>query len=218
MEAAVEEARVDSVSIVDTLGVGSPVAVEHLVGLMKTWVDVPIELHMHDDFGLAYANTLAGIEAGGQVVHTTINGIGKMPATEDAVTSLRILYGLDVGVKYGKTYQVCRSIREIGNWSISPFRPITGELAFGYDSDARIDENRSQKAPFLPEFIGHRYDIVITGRTGLKGIDLCLKKTGKKATEKQTNQMLRMVKDQWEKTRRALTEQEFETIVNKVIR
>jgi len=217
VKAAVEEAKVDSVSIVDTLGVGSPVAVKHLVGLIKTWVDVPIELHMHDDFGLAYANTLAGIEAGGQVVHTTINGIGKMPATEDAVTSLRILYGLDAGVKYSKTYEVCRSIREIGNWSIGPFRPITGELAFGYDSDARIDENRSQKAPFLPEFIGHHYDIVITGRTGLKGIDLRLNKTGKKATEEQANQMLQMVKAQWVKNRRALTEQEFEAIVNKVI-
>jgi isopropylmalate/homocitrate/citramalate synthase len=217
LKAAVEQAKVDSVSIVDTLGVGSPVAVAHLVEQIRSWVEAPIELHMHDDFGLAYANTLAGVEAGGQIVHATINGIGKMPATEDLVTSLRILYGVDVGVKYGKTFEVCRSIREIGNWTISPFRPITGELAFGYDSDVRIDENRSQKAPFLPEFIGHNYEIVISGRTGPEGVKLRLKKAGKKATEKQVDQILQLVKEKWKKIRRALADDEFEAIVQKVI-
>jgi len=218
LKAAVGEAKVDSVSIVDTLGVGSPAGIAHMVKLIKKWVKSPIELHMHDDFGLAFANCLAGIGAGAEIVQTTINGIGKMPATEDLITSLRILYDLDLGVKYGKVYETTKTIREIGNWTVSPYRPISGELAFGYDSDTRIDENRSQRAPFLPEFIGNKYRIVLSGRTGPQGIRIRLNEIGKTATDEQVIEIMSMIKRIWEKERRTLNDGEFKAIVEKVIK
>jgi len=211
------EAKADTVSIVDTLGIASPAGVQHLVMLIKSWVKVPVELHMHDDFGLAYANTLAGIGAGAEIAQTTVNGIGKMPATEDAITSLRILYGFDVGIKYSRLYETCKSISEIGRWTISPFRPISGELAFGYDSDGRIDENRSQKAPFLPEFIGHRYHILINKRTGPEGIRSRLKELAKTASDAQIGRITSELKTIWEKTRQNVTDRDFEATVKRVL-
>jgi isopropylmalate/homocitrate/citramalate synthase len=210
-------AKADTVSIVDTLGVGSPAGIQHLVKLIRNWVKVPVELHMHDDFGLAYANTLAGVEAGAEVAQTTINGIGKMAATEDVITSLRILYGLDTGVKYDRLYGVSKSAREIGRWTISPYRPISGELAFGYDTDGRIDENRSQRAPFLPEFIGHRYRILVNKRTGPKGIASRVEELGRTATDAQIERIMAELAKTWEKTGQNVNDQEFEAAVKRVL-
>lgn len=210
-------AKADTVSIVDTLGVGSPAGVRHLVGLIKSWVRVPVELHMHDDFGLAYANTLAGIGVGAEIAQTTINGIGKMAATEDVITSLRILYGFDLRIKYDRLYNICKSIRDTGRWTTSPFKPISGELAFGYDSDGRIDENRTQKAPFLPEFIGHRYRILINKRTGPEGIRTRVKELGKTASDAQIERITSELKMISEKTRHNVTDQEFEATVKQVL-
>ncbi len=217
MKAAVKEGRVDTMSIIDTLGVGSPYGIASMVRLIRQWVDVPIELHMHNDFSLATANTLAGIENGAVVAHTTINGIGKMPATEDILTCLRILYGVDCGVRYGDLFACCNRIREIGKWELDPFRPIMGRYAFGYDSDERLDENRSQKAPFLPEFIGNQYQLIVSGRTGPEGIRWNLRKLGKEATEAQVKRIAAEVAEAWKKKRTVLGDEEFKAIVDKIL-
>ena len=217
LKAAIEEAKVDTVSIVDTLGVGSPAGIAYMVKLVKKWVDVPIELHPHDDCGLAYANALAGVGAGAQVLHTTVDGIGKMPATQDIVVSLRVLYGLEFKIKYNKIFQTCKFVRETGNWSIDPFRPMSGELAFGYDSDVRIDESRSQRAPFLPEFIGHQYQILLNDKTGPEGIRWRLKELNREASDEEVNRILSEVKTMWKNRRQALSNEEFESIVKEVL-
>jgi isopropylmalate/homocitrate/citramalate synthase len=214
---AAVQAKTDSVSIVDTLGVVSPAGVAYLVELIKSWVDVPIELHMHDDFGLAYANTIAGMGVGAQVAQTTVNGIGRMAATEDVMTTLRILYGQDLGFKYEKIYETCKTIRETGKWSISPYKPISGALAFAYDSDGRIDENKSQRAPFLPEFIGHKYQILLNQKTGPQGIRSRLTELGKSATDEQVGKILTLVKERATQTGQNLSDNEYTTIVKQVI-
>ncbi len=217
LKRAVKEARIDTVSIIDTLGVGSPYGIAAMVRMIRQWVDVPIELHMHNDFGLANANALAGIENGASVVHTTINGIGKMPATEDMLTCLRILYGVECGVKYGDLFNCCNRIREIGKWELDVYRPIIGKYAFGYDSDERLNENRSQKAPFLPEFIGNQYQLIVSGRTGSEGIRWNLKRLGKEATEEQIKCISAKVAEEWKKKARALRDEEFKSIVEGII-
>jgi len=216
LKAAVH-AKTDSVSIVDTLGVISPAGVTYLVELIKSWIDVPIEVHMHDDFGLAYANTIAGMGAGAQVAHTTVNGIGRMAATEDVMTSLRILYGKDLGFKYEKIYETCETIRETGEWSTSPYKPISGALAFAYDSDGRIDENKSQRAPFLPEFIGHRYHILLNQKTGIQGIRSRLIELEKSASDQQVEKILALVKERSTRKGQNLSEAEFTAIVAQII-
>ncbi len=45
---------------------------------MREWLkEVPIEIHCHNDFGLALANTLASIASGASVISSTINGLGE---------------------------------------------------------------------------------------------------------------------------------------------
>lgn len=208
--------NVDSITIVDTLGVASPRGIRHLVQLVRSWVDTPIGLHMHNDFSLATANILAGIENGVQAIHTTINGIGKMAPTESLIPILHILYGIEFSVKYSGIYQACKDIRQIGGWDISPYDPIFGDLAFAYDSDHRLEENRSQKAPFLPEFIGHRYRVLLNANTGPIGMKYRLHDLKKEATDEQVERILAKVKEHLAKSGK-VSDEEFEDIVDRVL-
>lgn len=213
---AAAEIKVDSITIVDTLGVASPRGISYLVELIKDWVDIPIGLHMHNDFNLASANNLAGIEKGAKTIHTTINGIGKMATTEGLITILHILYGIPFNIKYNDIYKSCEEIRKIGGWDISPYEPTTGDLAFAYDSDHRLEENKSQKAPFLPEFIGHKYKIILNDNTGPIGIKCCLQELNKETTDDQVDRILTKVKSYWAKSGK-ISDKQFEDIVKSVI-
>ena len=66
---------VDRLRIVDTTGCASPQAITYIVGEIRSVAPkLPLEIHCHNDFGLACANTLAGVAAGADYVSTTING------------------------------------------------------------------------------------------------------------------------------------------------
>jgi 2-isopropylmalate synthase len=74
---AVVEAGADRVDVPDTVGYATPEFISHLVQVIKKQIDIPISLHCHNDFGLAVANSIAGINAGAACAHVTVNGLGE---------------------------------------------------------------------------------------------------------------------------------------------
>ncbi len=72
-----QEAPPDSVGVVDTMGCVLPEAMKYLVRLVKSITKLPVEVHTHNDFGMAVATELAGVEAGAEVVHSCANGLGR---------------------------------------------------------------------------------------------------------------------------------------------
>ncbi|MBV8906569.1 MAG: 2-isopropylmalate synthase, partial [Acidobacteriia bacterium] len=72
----VQDAPPDSIGVVDTMGCALPEAIKHMVRLVKSWTNLPVEVHTHNDFGMAVATELAGVEAGAEVVHSCANGLG----------------------------------------------------------------------------------------------------------------------------------------------
>ena len=81
----VEEGKADHVAIVDTRGSAYPPAFAWLVSQVRKWVKVPVEVHCHNNWGVATAATLAGVTAGAQVVHTCINGMGGNAALDEII-------------------------------------------------------------------------------------------------------------------------------------
>ncbi|MEM4863483.1 MAG: hypothetical protein QW706_09970, partial [Candidatus Nezhaarchaeales archaeon] len=59
----------DSLTIADTFGVASPFAMEYLTKQVKSLTKKPVEVHPHNDFGLAVANALAAVASGASAVH-----------------------------------------------------------------------------------------------------------------------------------------------------
>ena len=77
-DALASAGTVDRLRVVDTTGCASPDGISYLVSRLRTAVpSLPLEIHCHDDFGLAVANTLAGVHAGADFVSTTMNGPGR---------------------------------------------------------------------------------------------------------------------------------------------
>ena len=92
-----KEGHMDSLAVVDTLGVLAPHSCSYLIKKIKSVIDKPLEVHFHDDFGLGAANTLMALTAGADVAHTTITGIGERAgnaAYEDVALALLTMYGV----------------------------------------------------------------------------------------------------------------------------
>lgn len=108
------DAGVDRVVVYDGNGCALPLAFKETVAFTKNIVkDIPIEVHTHNDLGLAVATTLAGIEGGAEVVDVVFNGLGDRAgnaATEEIIMALEILYGFNLKLKLDKIMEVSQLI------------------------------------------------------------------------------------------------------------
>ena len=77
LNTVISQGHVDRIRVVDTVGSCLPQAIAYIVRWMIRVTKLPVEVHCHDDFGMATANTLAGIAAGASVASTTLNGMGE---------------------------------------------------------------------------------------------------------------------------------------------
>ncbi|XTZ12529.1 MAG: homoaconitate hydratase, partial [cyanobacterium endosymbiont of Rhopalodia inflata] len=79
----------------DTVGILNPITTTKKVGNLVKELSIPVEMHTHNDFGLATANALAGLQAGATSVNTTVNGLGERAgnaALEEIIMALKHLY------------------------------------------------------------------------------------------------------------------------------
>ena len=98
---AAEDAGADRINIPDTVGVMIPQTMRKFIEEVKTSVKVPLSVHCHNDFGMAVANSLAGVEAGAAQVHVAVNGLGERAgnaALEEVVMALHLIYKRKTGV------------------------------------------------------------------------------------------------------------------------
>ncbi|MDO8627048.1 MAG: hypothetical protein Q7K42_01155, partial [Candidatus Diapherotrites archaeon] len=69
--------KADRISIVDTVGTMTPSKFHELVKFVIKKSGKDLNVHCHNDFGLATANSLAAFEAGAKLSDVTINGLGE---------------------------------------------------------------------------------------------------------------------------------------------
>ena len=80
----VVDAGASSIGLADTIGVAVPTEVSVLVGLVRSNVEVPIGVHLHDTRGLAIANAIAAIEHGAVRLDASVGGLGGCPFAPNA--------------------------------------------------------------------------------------------------------------------------------------
>lgn len=71
------KAGVDMVRIADTVGVLTPNRTRDIIKLIKDNSDIKIELHIHNDLGMAVANSIVGAKTGADYIDCTLFGIGE---------------------------------------------------------------------------------------------------------------------------------------------
>ena len=105
--------------------------------LKGAFPDTPLELHLHDDRGLALANGLSGIEAGADWIAATINGIGERCGIVDTLqllVNLR-LEGRLPAAPDGQALVAARDlVAAATGLPVGPQRAVTGAYAFTHTS------------------------------------------------------------------------------------
>jgi 2-isopropylmalate synthase len=221
---AVEEAGADIINIPDTVGVMIPSAMRALTKEVYNAVGIPIDIHCHNDFGLAVANSLAAVEAGAREVQCTINGLGERAGNadlEEIVMSLVSIYGVETNIDTKYLYETSKLVERLTGIRVPPNFPIVGENAFSHESGIHTHGVLSKAETFepgimTPEMVGHRRRIVSGKHAGTHGISAMLEDMGFKVTKDQLMEITMRVKDLGDKGKR-VTDADLQAIAEAVV-
>jgi 2-isopropylmalate synthase len=133
------EGGATAVVLGDTSGCMVPAEYGDLVHRVRSWLpdDVVLSTHCHDDFGLAVANALAGIEAGADEVQATLAGIGERAGNTalEELAAVLLYKGKQLGVSTGiKTEQLFSAYQVLADTIALP--PARAKAVFGTNAFA----------------------------------------------------------------------------------
>ena len=215
---------VDRLRVVDTTGCALPAAVTHIIGQIREVAPkLPLEIHCHNDFGLACANTLAGIVAGADYASTTINGLGERSgnaATEEVAMALEVLYGVSTGLDLTKLTQVSRLVADLSGVRTQVNKAVVGESAFRHESGmvvAGLLQDPFTAEAYEPGIVGQRRQILLGKKSGLVSIAHKVKELALPVPEQNFPEMLNRVKQLAVSKHRALTDDEFKTLATELM-
>ncbi|UZE91780.1 MAG: 2-isopropylmalate synthase [Methanosarcinales archaeon] len=206
----VEKAGADIINVPDTVGVMVPSAMHKFISEIHGAVKIPIDVHCHNDFGLAVANTLAAVEAGAQQVQVTINGLGERAGNaslEETVMSLHSIYGVKTNIKAKYLVETSRLVERLSGIHIPPNTPVVGENAFSHESGIHTHGVLRRAETFepgvmTPEMVGHRRRIVVGKHAGKHAVKKALHEAGVKPTDVQLDEIMQRIKDLGDKGKR----------------
>jgi methanogen homocitrate synthase len=223
---------VDSITIVDTFGVASPFAMRYLTNLVKSFSGRPLEVHAHNDFGLAVANTLVAVASGATAVHVTVNGIGERAGNaplEETVVALELLLGVRTGVRLDRLYELSKLVESLSGVRLPPHKPVVGDGPYSVESGLLADwwlEVRDLRPtdvfPILPELVGRKQgvSVVLGKKSGRANVVEALRSLGidpAKVGGEHLARILQEVKFYSTLKKGPLTREEFSAIVRKVL-
>jgi 2-isopropylmalate synthase len=198
---AAEKAGADRINIPDTVGIMIPTTMQELIKDVTSVVTIPISVHCHNDFGMAVANSLAGVEAGASQIHVAVNGLGERAgnaALEEVAVALELIYKKKTRINHSQLYETSRLIAKLTGMQIQANKAIVGENAFSHESGIHtrgVTVAPSTFEPIQPEFVGRKRKLVAGKLAGTSGIRAELEDSGLHPTNEQLAEVVRTVKD-----------------------
>jgi len=170
------KAGADRISFADTLGIMQPHTMfERMRMLRKKLLPCKIDLHCHDDYGLALANAMAGIRAGANCIHTTVNGMGERTGIPDLAETILSFHNLEGTQKFSiqPLMELSGYLEKVSGFFLSPNKPITGQNAFSHKSGVHTNgilKDPRTYEPFDPSILGRERKIIIDKYTGKRAV------------------------------------------------
>jgi len=200
---AVEDAGVDIINIPDTVGIATPFKFYDLVKELRDHLKVPIDVHCHNDFGLATANTYAAVLAGADEVQVTVNGIGERAgnaALAEVIMILHSLEGIKTNIKTEYLVETSKLVERLSGIRMPPNTPIVGDNAFSHESGIHAHGVIKDAATFepgviTPEMVGHKRRIVIGKHAGRHQIKKILEDAGYVVGEERLTKIVEKIKE-----------------------
>jgi homocitrate synthase NifV len=205
----------------DTVGILGPMEVFTQIQQLRQQVDLPIEIHCHNDFGMATANTFAALQAGATFLGATILGLGERAgnaALEEIILGLKQVYGHPIPYTLGKLKETCHYVAQAAGQVISPAKPIVGANIFTHESGIHVHGVLKDSAlyeAFDPALIGLERRIVLGKHSGTAAVLYKLNALGLGVDEAFAAQLLPEVRALTITLKRPPTDQEILALVKK---
>ncbi len=203
----------------DTVGLLDPFTTYDKVQKLVQALTIPVEMHTHNDLGLATANALAGVRAGATSVNTTVNGLGERAgnaALEEVVMAMKHLYGLKTGLKTQHLLELSRFVAKTVNCAVPPWKAIVGDNTFAHESGIHahgVLQNPSTYEPFDPSEVGRQRSLVVGKHSGRHLINQVLSTQGIHLDTDRSQSVLATVRDRATTLKRSLTVDELLSVV-----
>lgn len=204
----------------DTVGILDPFATYEAVSALKEKVSIPIEIHTHNDFGLATANALAAVRAGAVYINTTVNGIGERAgnaALEEIAMALKHLEGFHLPVKTENLVSLCHQVATVSGRPVPPGKAIVGRNVFAHESGIHADgilKHPLTYEPFPPEEVGLTRTLVVGKHTGSHLLRERFGELGIHLTGREAAEILQTVRRIAARKKRPLEDDELVKIYN----
>lgn len=168
----------------DTLGVLEPFGVFERIAALRAVSDIEIEMHAHDDLGMATANTLAAVCAGATHVNTTVNGLGERAgnaALEEVVLGLRQCHGIETGVDLRAFPAVSEKVAAAAGRPVPWQKSVVGEGVFTHEAGIHVDgllKDPDNYQGFAPELVGRSHRLVLGKHSGGRAVQAVFGRLG----------------------------------------
>lgn len=224
MVEAADDAGADIFNIPDTVGIATPGEMHRLVSTVGDATAVPLDVHCHDDFNLAVANTVASVTAGAEEVQVAVNGIGERAGNADLASVAMILTSLldvDHDLDTERLYETSRLVERLTGVQIPPTMPVVGDNAFSHESGIHahgvIEESQTfEPGVMTPEMVGHKRRLVLGKHVGRHAVREILETAGLEPSDDQVGEITERVKNIGDKGKR-VTEADLYAIAGAVM-
>jgi len=199
----------------DTLGLLDPFSTYEKIRFLRDRVDLDLEIHTHNDLGMATANALAGIRAGARFVNTTVNGLGERAgnaALEEVVMALKHANGIDLHMDTRRFVEISRFVGQASHRPVPEWKAVVGERVFSHESGLHADgviKNPCNYEGFDPAEVGLSRYLVLGKHSGSQGLVHRLQELGIRATRQQADSLLPSVRRLSQQRKRPLSDHEL---------
>jgi homocitrate synthase NifV len=209
----------------DTLGILDPLDMYETIRLLRRAVpELDLEIHTHNDLGMATANALAGIRAGARFVNTTVNGLGERAgnaALEEVVMALKVSRGMDTGIDTHRFRELSRFVGKASRRPVPPWKAVVGERVFAHESGIHADgviKNPKNYEGFDPAEVGLRRHLVVGKHSGTSGLIERYEALGIYLGKDEANRLLRRVRTMSGRLKRPLSDHDLNTLYGEMER
>jgi homocitrate synthase NifV len=197
--------------VADTLGVLDPFSAYALVRALRQATDLELEIHAHDDLGLATANTLAAVKAGATHASVTVVGLGERAGNaplEEVAVALTQLYGRETGIVLTELADVAAIVASAAMRPIPVNKAIVGDHVFTHESGIHVDgllKDRRTYQALDPALLGRSHRFVMGKHSGLAAIAASLAELKLQASPRELPAVLAQVRRHAIATKAAVT-------------
>lgn len=184
----------------DTLGVLDPFATYERIAALRAASGLEIEMHAHDDLGMATANTLAAVRAGATHVNTTVNGLGERAGNaplEEVVLGLRQCHSVETGIDLRGFPELSARVAAAAGRPVGWQKSVVGEGVFTHEAGIHVDgllKDPDNYQGFDPGLVGREHRIVLGKHSGRRAVQVVMAALGQPLDEDRAEALLSVVR------------------------